>query len=675
MRRALAPLLLATLAAALALLRPSASAAGLLNGDFEGGAVGWAAATGGTLTIDASQPVASGAASGHVQSTAAGTVTVRTQYWLTPAAPGNQYTMSLAVRIPAATISSVTARIELVKTDGSSLASNLAARAGPTAGYVPLAVSSITAPPGTAHVLVVISGSATAAGARFSVDDIVITETAPTPTPTVVPTVVDDPPPDPNPGPAVPLATPPPATGRVVLPRPRATPPPPVEIPTRLVNTTFDANLAGWTIARGRAWTDRWIPGEGQSMVLYAGSSTTVWVEQAIGGIEPGGWYQANALLSTRGNVEAGWMRIAWHSTDNASGASITIDDSFAVVANEQRADAAAPRYQVVGTGAIQAPPIAGSATVRFLLRTDDPGGAWLIIDNVSFARTQAPDPSTNGTPRAPVAAVPPPTSAATPAIRPSSTAAPTERDTSAARATSASRAPSPSATATSSDSRVELAPGILDAQRAIRMTQILPDPAHPGRDHEYEWIELTNLGISPASVEGMTIRDNSGSVTLPALVIPPGGMLVVTARLADVAGATAFRLPQGIGNGLGNSGDRLVLASADGQQVDAFSYGDDTTFQVGARIPVPGTGRAIERRFGPDGTYRDAVVVEQPTPGRPRAVAASTPTPAHPATGPTEATATTGALGTWVVLLALGAGLLGGAVAQRIASITRDRK
>ena len=399
-------------------------------------------------------------------------------------------------------------------------------------------------------------------------------------------------------------------------------------------------------------------------MVLYAGSSATVWVEQAIGGIESGAWYQANALLSTRGNIEAGWMRIAWHSTDNGNGSAITTDDSFAVVSNEQRAEAAAPRYQVVGTGAIQAPPIARSATVRFLLRTDDPGGAWLIIDNVSFSRTQAPDPTTNSAPRAPAAvAAPTPSPSATPAIMPSSTSTPTDRDTSAVRAATtpgAATAASPAPAATLPTTRVELAPGILDAQRAIRMTQILPDPAHAGRDHEYEWVELTNLGVVPVSVEGMTIRDNSGSVTLPALVIPPGGMLVVTARLADVAGATAFRLPQGIGNGLDNSGDRLILATADGRQVDAFSYGDDTTFLASGRIPLPGTGRAIERRFGPDGTFRDAVVVDQPTPGRPRTAATSAPAPGPSATGQTEATeatGATGALGTWVVLLSLGAG------------------
>ena len=673
MRRVLAPLLLAMLTVVLATPRlpASADALPLPDGDFEAGGTGWAPPTGGTLTIDASQPIASGGASGHVQSAGPGTVTIRTKYWLTAARPGNQYTMALAVNIPAATITAVTARIELVKADGTSLSSNLVVRSTPTAGYVPLATTSMTALPGTAHVLVVISGNATAAAARFSVDDIVVTETV-VPPPPVSP--LDDAPPAADPGPATPVTTP--ATGRVVLPRPRATPTP-IEVPTRLVNTTFDANLTGWTIARGRAWTDTWIPGEGQSMVLYAPNSLTVWAEQSIGGIEPGAWYQANALLSTRGNVEAGWMRIAWHSTDNGNGSAITTDDSFAVVSNERHSEAAAPRYQVVGTGAIQAPPIAGSVTVRFLLRTDDPSGAWLIVDNVSFARTQAPDPTTNGAPRiAAAAATPAAVTAATPAVLPSSTSTPAARATSdAPQPPPAPRAAVPAAPmATPSTLRVEaLAPGVLDAQRAIRITQILPDPAHPGRDHEYEWVELTNLGSAPVSVEGMTIRDNSGSVTLPALVIPAGGSLVVTARLADVAGATAFRLPQGIGNGLGNSGDRLVLASADGRQVDAFSYGDDTTFLVGARIPLPGTGRALERRFGPDGVFREAVILDEPTPGRPRVLAATGPTPA--AAGPTRAAAAAGTLGTWVVLLSLGAGLLGGVAAQRVASITRDRR
>ena len=98
------------------------------NGDFEGGPTGWAPTTGGTLTIDGSQPVNDGGAAGHVLATSAGTVTIRTQYWLTPATPGNKYSMSLSVRIPAATITAVTARIDLVDGSGAALVSNLAAK-------------------------------------------------------------------------------------------------------------------------------------------------------------------------------------------------------------------------------------------------------------------------------------------------------------------------------------------------------------------------------------------------------------------------------------------------------------------------------------------------------------------------------------------------------------------
>ena len=134
------------------------------NGDFEGGPTGWAPTTGGTLTIDGSQPVNDGGAAGHVLATSAGTVTIRTQYWLSPATPGNKYSMSLSVRIPAATITAVTARIDLVDGSGAALVSNLAAKPGPTAGYVMLNVAQVTAPANTEYALVVISGSATGAG-------------------------------------------------------------------------------------------------------------------------------------------------------------------------------------------------------------------------------------------------------------------------------------------------------------------------------------------------------------------------------------------------------------------------------------------------------------------------------------------------------------------------------
>lgn len=345
----------------------------------------------------------------------------------------------------------------------------------------------------------------------------------------------------------------------------------------------------------------------------------------------------------------------------------------------------------MVGTGAVQAPPIAGSATVRVLLRPEGgTGGAWLIVDDVTFGAAEAPEPggALPRSPRAPPANRPP---AAAPTIlrgafagllsaaTPTPAAAPrAATPVSTSRAAATARA-SATPTTTPAGLRVEnvVAPGVADAQRAIRITQLLPDPANPGRDSEYEWVELTNLGVTPASVEGMTLRDNSGSVALPALVIPAGGMLVVTARLADVPGVAAFRLAQSIGNGLGNAGDRLVLSDADGRKVDALSYGDDTTFLVGTRIPAPGTGRTIERRFAADGSYRDAVILDQPTPGRARSPspAAAAPPPAAAAHEVVAASAATGAPGTWLVLLSLGAGLLGGVGAQRIAASVRERR
>lgn len=229
---------------------------------------------------------------------------------------------------------------------------------------------------------------------------------------------------------------------------------------------------------------------------------------------------------------------------------------------------------------------------------------------------TSTPGARATGTPSTAAGASTPRAALPRPSATPRPAAAPTAR---------ASATPTPALS--TSGLRVEdvTTPGVADAQRAFRVTQLLPDPPNPGRDSEYEWVEISNLGAVAASVEGMTLRDNSGSVALPALVVPAGGSLVVASRLAEVPGVTAFRLPQTIGNGLGNSGDRLVLAAADGRQVDAFSYGEDTTYLAGPRIPVPGTGRAIERLFAPDGTFRDARIVEQPTPGRPRAAQPST--------------------------------------------------
>ena len=645
------------------------------NGDFEGGPTGWAPTTGGTLTIDGSQPVNDGGAAGHVLATSAGTVTIRTQYWLTPATPGNKYSMSLSVRIPAATITAVTARIDLVDGSGAALVSNLAAKPGPTAGYVMLNVAQVTAPANTEYALVVISGFATGAGARFSVDDIAITEVVPPPPPapivepvqTADDTVADDSSPPPPARAGSPIRLPTPSAG-----------PKPVPLSTRLVNGTFESNLGSWSVARGRAWTDLEIPGEGSSMVLYAPAAGTVWAEQVIGGIEPGEWYQASALLATRGIVDAGWIRIAWYQVDDATGNAITTDDSFSVTSSDDEAVAAAPRYQVVGTGAVQAPGNAHSAIVRAMLRINYTP-ASLIVDDVMFGRTSNPNgadaswrtPSATAAAVTPTAAPPSAVIEIAPAVSEPAPAVAGVRPTSPPRAASA-----PSATPTGLRAENVAAPGLADSQRAFRITQILPDPENPGRDSEYEWVEITNLGVTPASLEGMTLRDNSGSASLPALIVPPGGTLVVTSRLAEVPGATAFRLAQSIGNGLGNAGDRLVLASADGRSVDAFSYGDDVTYLIGVRIPAPGTGRAIQRRFAADGGYREAVIVDRPTPGRsgaPSTARAEAPPVTDLARPPAEASAG-GAPATWLVLLSLGAGLLGGVVAQRVIGLRRTK-
>ncbi|MGE3857207.1 MAG: lamin tail domain-containing protein [Dehalococcoidia bacterium] len=661
----------------------------LFNGDFEGGAVGWAPADGGTLTIGAGDPVNGGAAAGHVVSAGAAPVTIRTQYWLSDElTPGNEYALSLVVRIPAASMTAVTARLDLVSDVGAVLVSNGNALPGPTAGYVPLATTSVTAPPGTKYALVVITGTPTGAGARFSIDDLVLTEVIPPPPPPAPPEPVL--PEDPGPAPAA--ATPIRISG---LTPPRPTPTPESRGST-LANGQFDTGLAGWSVVQGRAWTDTWIPGQGPSLVLHTDSASVVWAEQPVNGIEAGAWYGASALLSTTGEVDVGWLRIAWYDSPDGRGRELAHDDSFAVGSAEPEV-AAAPRYQVVGTHAVQAPPLAASATIRFMLRSS--ARAALIVDNVTFGATADPRgaarpaepravPAPLETPAgASVTASPtvitgafaglaptPPAPAPAPAVRA------TPRPTSTPRAVTAPT-PRPASTPPTSEAaplRAEdvVSPGVSDAQRALRLTQVLPDPEQPGRDNEYEWVEITNLGGGPASVEGMTLHDNSGAVTLPALVIPAGGSLVVTARLAEVAGATAFRVPTGIGNGLGNTGDRLVLVGADGRTVDAFSYGEDTAFLAGPRIPAPGTGRALLREFGPDGRFRAARVVDDPVAGRAADALAPQVAPADaPAPSEADAGGVTGAAGTWTVLLSLGAGLLGGAAMQRLGAVARRER
>ena len=158
-------------------------------------------------------------------------------------------------------------------------------------------------------------------------------------------------------------------------------------------------------------------------------------------------------------------------------------------------------------------------------------------------------------------------------------------------------------------------------AQRAdppILITEVMPNTGHGARDADFEWVELHNQSNTSISLLDWTISDNPASETLPDMSIPPGGYALVvstTAALAEPplcddlpAGVVVVVIDGRIGNGLANTGDRILLRDPEGNAVHGVSWGVDRSL---ASLPAPDATQTLTYTVG--GSYRLAA----PSPGR----------------------------------------------------------
>lgn len=120
-------------------------------------------------------------------------------------------------------------------------------------------------------------------------------------------------------------------------------------------------------------------------------------------------------------------------------------------------------------------------------------------------------------------------------------------------------------------------------AQRQLRLTEIMFHPAPGGafNEEEYEFIELTNIGDSALDLTGATFTDGITFAFLPAtpvLTLAPGTRLLLVKNLAAFTERHGAALPvAGAYEGsLANSGERLRLVDAVGEEVLDFRYDDD---------------------------------------------------------------------------------------------------
>src|SRR5690606_26381437 len=108
-----------------------------------------------------------------------------------------------------------------------------------------------------------------------------------------------------------------------------------------------------------------------------------------------------------------------------------------------------------------------------------------------------------------------------------------------------------------------------------VIMNELMPDPDPPVGLPNAEFVELFNTTTDRTfDLTGWKITDGSGTGTLPAVLIPPGGHVILSgtsnaalfAGFGTVVGVPAFP-------SLNNDGDPMELWDASGTVIDAVTY------------------------------------------------------------------------------------------------------
>ena len=120
-------------------------------------------------------------------------------------------------------------------------------------------------------------------------------------------------------------------------------------------------------------------------------------------------------------------------------------------------------------------------------------------------------------------------------------------------------------------------------AQQQLRLTELMfhPMPGGSFNEEEYEFIEFANIGDTPLDLTGATFTDGIGFTFAAGGPFTP---LAAGARLLLVKNLTAFTERYGTGlpvagvyeGSLSNSGERVRLVDAVGEEVLDFTYSDD---------------------------------------------------------------------------------------------------
>ena len=319
--------------------------------------------------------------------------------------------------------------------------------------------------------------------------------------------------------------------------------------------------------------------------LLTSTTTSTKWLYQAVP-VDGGGWYEGDAVARVEGDGEAS-LRLSWYTSADGSGSAIDEVDG----SSTDSAD-----WTSLSTGAVQAPSDAQSVRFRLMLRPASSAEVSASFDDASLVATDAPAATPTPTEPAPADGGTPlpaePTAAATGAAttRPGATTAARSTST-GSRAGATSRATAASGrTATPRAGSSSATP----AAGSLRFSELLT--AGDGDDGgDLQWVELVNAGSAAVSTEGWTIGTSGGANELAAARIPAGGYAVVATN-ATALDSTVPTIPLASGDmaaGIGVSGDELHLFTPDGTELDAISFGDDSSVFDPAPL-APEAGQTI---------------------------------------------------------------------------------
>ena len=130
------------------------------------------------------------------------------------------------------------------------------------------------------------------------------------------------------------------------------------------------------------------------------------------------------------------------------------------------------------------------------------------------------------------------------------------------------------------------------------QITEVRAAAGRGSQDAAYEWVEIHNPGPASIDLAGWRLADNRGEDPIPATTLGAGAYLIVGGSEALAAELPAdlqlVAVADGrIGNGLANSGDRVLLIDPSGVAVDGVSWGSDRTILV---LAPPPSGQTLAR-------------------------------------------------------------------------------